>query len=68
MKIPKEYKHLADKAKKQGWMVYKTKNNHFKWVPPTPDKKVVISSATPSDINALHNFVQDLKHSGFNFS
>lgn len=59
----KELNKVIKEAKKQRWVVVKTKKNHIKWV--NPQGEVVYSACTPSDFRAIKNILEDLKRRGF---
>lgn len=62
MKIPKEYRPLAAKAKEQNWTISPTRGGHLVWLSPKGDK--VYSPSTPSDFRSLPNVIRKLKHKG----
>lgn len=57
-------KKLISLAKSQGWSVTKTGSNHIRFLPPQPDKPIVIGSSTPSDPRSMSNLKAQLKRSG----
>ncbi len=52
-------------AQEQGWEVGKTKKGHWKFVPPDPNRQIVIGSGTPGDQRAVRNLLAELKRQGF---
>ncbi len=60
-----DIKDLAKAAKEQGWRVERTKKMHWRFVPGNPAMRICIFSGTPSDRRAIHNFLADLRRSGF---
>lgn len=59
----KDITKLIREAKKQQWVIIKTKSNHIKWK--SPKGQTVFSSCTPSDPKAIQNILDDLKRKGF---
>ncbi len=46
MKIPDCYKELARTAKRQGWVISQTNNNHLRWV--NPEGRSTFTPGSPS--------------------
>jgi len=63
MKLPHEYRGLADAVLAQGWRIEPTNREHFRWLSPD-GKYIVITSKTPSDRRALANIRSDLRRAG----
>ena len=61
--MKREVQVLIKQAVDQGWVVEKTKNNHYKWISPLGG--LIFSSSTPSDHRALQNLKRDLRVNGF---
>ena len=61
--MKKEIKRLIETAKSQGWVVTQARNNHYIWLSPCGQHRVV-SSSTPSDRRALKNIEADLRRAG----
>lgn len=59
----KEYRPLVKVARKQGWIVELTNNNHLRFVPPG-DADPVVTSNTPSDQRAAKNLQSKLRRHG----
>lgn len=62
--MSKELRQLARKATKQNWTLVKTRNNHYKWVPPQKDGTPIFSSCSNSDVRALKNLQAHLRKEG----
>lgn len=62
--VRKDIDELRSLAAMQGWNVEKTGSGHWKFVPPDPNKRIVITSSTPSDRQAIHRMRADLRKSG----
>lgn len=60
-----DFKKLRKACRKQGWLVERTKNNHYKFTPPDPKKRIVYTGSTPSDKRHLKNLLGDLRRQGF---
>lgn len=58
------FSELRRLAKQQGWRVEPTKGSHWRFIPPDPTQRQVITAGTPSDRRALRNIAADLKRSG----
>lgn len=54
MKIPRQYKQLADAAQAAGWRIEPTNGGHLRWTHPAADRPV-FSAASPSDWRAVKN-------------
>lgn len=59
-----DFKKLVKECRKQGFLVEKTKNNHYAFLPPDKNKRAVYTGSTPSDRRHMQNLIQDLKKSG----
>lgn len=60
----KHLRKIIKKAKKQGWLVERTKNSHVKFIPKDKSQRPVYTGSTPSDKRALLNLKKDLERSG----
>lgn len=60
----KDLKKIKKLAESQGWTVEHTRSGHTRWVPPDPDKEIIITGKSPSDWRALKNIESRLKRSG----
>jgi len=60
-----DFRGLRQAAQEQGWVVEKTANNHWKFLPPKEENRPVYFSGSPGDWRALRNFVSALRRSGF---
>lgn len=60
----KELQKLIKSARKQGWMVEKTRGGHIRFVPPDKDKPIVVSGSTPSDRRSVLNLRAQLRRTG----
>jgi len=58
-------KQLSMELENQGWTVKLTNNSHWRFIPPDPNKNIVIASGTPSCPYAMKNILSDLKRNGF---
>lgn len=61
VKIPEQFRALADQAREQGWTI-ELSNAHLRWT--GPDGQVVTSSQTPSDRRAATQLAGDLRTAG----
>lgn len=61
MKIPKDLRKIRRQAEANGWVIKPTKNSHTMWIPPDPDKDIVIHAGSPSDPRAIKNHLSRLK-------
>lgn len=52
-------------ARKQGWTVEKTRNNHLKLT--NPEGQVYFTGSTPSDQRGVRNLVSDLRKMGLEY-
>lgn len=59
-----DFKKLLKECRKQGFVVERTKNNHYKFIPPDTTKRVVFTGSTPSDRRHMDNLLHDLRRSG----
>jgi hypothetical protein len=62
MKIPRDVRPLAQRARTQGWHVCACSGGHIRWS--SPAGGFVISSATPSDRRAPRNLRRALRRHG----
>ena len=62
VKIPEQFRPLAERLEQQGWSVEATANNHLRWV--APSGAVVVSSSTPSDHRAKQRLTTELRRAG----
>jgi hypothetical protein len=62
MKIPRDVRPLAQRARAQGWHVCACSGGHIRWS--SPAGGFVISSATPSDRRAPRNLRRALRRHG----
>jgi predicted RNA binding protein YcfA (HicA-like mRNA interferase family) len=57
---------IRKEAEQQGFRVERTNKSHWKFIPPDPDKPIVIGSSTPhNEFGARKALMRQLKHSGF---
>lgn len=59
----KEYRPLVKDARKQGWKIDLTGNNHLRFWPPHGGPPVITSN-TPSDGRAKKNLIAALRRGG----
>lgn len=59
--ISKRLHKLYDTATSQGWVVYRTNNQHLKWVP--PEGEYVFSGSTPA-VTAVQHIQTELRKKG----
>ena len=57
-------KDIIRAAKKQGFVVQRTKKGHLQFIPPDKTKPIVVASGTPSDHRELQNLLSRLRRSG----
>lgn len=62
MRIPKEMRPVAKKARDQGWTISTTKGGHIVWQSPTGKK--VFSPSSPSEYRGHKNVIRKLRHEG----
>ena len=60
----RDLKRVAALLNSLGWQCGQTKSAHWRFVPPDPDKPIVVTGGTPSDHRAVKNFIAGLKRSG----
>ena len=56
---------VLDALRRQRWRVETTGKNHHRCVPPDPTMPIVVHSSTPQDGRAHHNWIAQLRRSGF---
>lgn len=56
--------HIIEAAREQGWTVEPTRKSHVRFVPPEPDRSIVICSSTPRSPWAIRDAIRELKRSG----
>lgn len=61
----REIKDLLDQCVRQGGILTKTGNDHWKVIPPDKTKPIVYSSGTPSDFRSIRNIRAKLRRAGF---
>ena len=59
------FRNVRKAAEEQGWVVEKTKSNHFKFMPPDEGNTPVFFSGSPGEWRALRNFIAALRQRGF---
>lgn len=62
VKIPEQFRSLADQAKDAGWTIEVTDNAHLRWR--SPDGKIVISGSSPSDRRSADALTSNLRQAG----
>ena len=60
-----DFRNIRDAAEEQGWVVEKTRKNHWRFVPPDREHSPVIFSGSPGDFRAFQNFISALRQRGF---
>lgn len=55
---------LVKLAQSQGWLVERTQSGHIRFIPPSADRPMIVSSSTPSDHRSIKNLKARLKRSG----
>ncbi len=60
-----DIRKIEKAAREQGWRVERTKKGHWRFIPPDPNKKIVLGSGTPGDQRAIRNLLANLKREGF---
>lgn len=60
--MKKDLKEIVKVARKQGWEVTHTRNQHLRFR--SPDGALVFSPSTPSDHRAIKNKIADLRRAG----
>jgi len=58
-----QMKKLVKTAKEQGWLIEKTENNHWMFVPPDGGR-IIYTGSTPSDSRSRRNLIADLRRGG----
>lgn len=58
-----DFRKVTKAAKDQGWSIDATKSGHPRFTNPQGEWETF--SGTPSDVRAIHNFVQALRRKGF---
>ncbi len=64
MTINKNLRDLLNAAMEQGWAVSRTRNGHWRCVPPEPNNPIVVTGSTASDRRSLSNFRSQLRRGG----
>jgi len=64
--LPRDQRHLGGLAIKQGWTIYFTRSNHFKWC--APDGQFIFTAKSPSDHRAIRNQTAFLRRAGLELS
>lgn len=59
------FRRIKKAAEAQGWVVERTKSNHFKFQPPSTEHSPVFFSGSPGEWRALRNFIAALRQRGF---
>lgn len=62
MKIPRELRATADKARAAGWTISHTRGGHLAWK--SPAGRTVFCPSTPSDRRSVANVIGKLKRAG----
>lgn len=52
-------------AREQGWEVSRTKKAHWRFVPPDPTERIVLTSGTPSNSRTVRNLLAELTRQAF---
>jgi len=62
----KEIMKIVRKARKEGWLVVKTKNNHIQFYPPNNEEDIIVLPSTPafSSSRAFKNNIMKLRAKG----
>ena len=60
-----QFRDIRKSAVAQGWLVEKTKKNHWKFTPPKASHSPVFFSGSPGEWRALANFIAALRQRGF---
>jgi len=61
---PYDMRRVIQIAKKQGWRVDRTRKNHYRLCPPTPEEACVITSGTPGTQGSIRKAIAQLRRSG----
>jgi hypothetical protein len=64
VKIPRDYRTLAKRARNAGWSITQTGSGHLAWK--SPAGRTVYCPSTPSDRRSLLNVVGKLRRAGLN--
>ncbi len=59
-----DFDDIVRATRAQGFTVEPTRNQHVRFVPPDPTKRVVVTGGTPSDKRSLQNLISDLRRDG----
>lgn len=62
MKIPRDLKAAAERARKAGWTITQTRSGHLAWKPPSG--QTVFCPGTPSDHRSIANVISKLRRAG----
>lgn len=62
MKIPRDLRPAARKAREAGWTITRARNNHLAWKP--PNGRTVYCPSTPSDPRSVANVLGKLRRAG----
>lgn len=62
MKIPRDLRSTAKKAREQGWKIRETSGGHLAWKPPAG--RTVFCPSTPSDSHSVANVLGKLRRAG----
>lgn len=62
MKIPRDLRSAARRARAAGWTVTETRGGHLAWKPPAG--RTVFSPSTPSDRRSVANVLGKLRRAG----
>jgi predicted RNA binding protein YcfA (HicA-like mRNA interferase family) len=62
MRIPKDLRPTARRARQAGWTVTNTRGGHLAWKPPAG--RTVYSPSTPSDSRSIANVIGKLRRAG----
>lgn len=60
-----DFRGIMTAAEEQGWVVEKTRQNHWRFLPPDKERSPVIFSGSPGDYRAFQNFIAALRRRGF---
>lgn len=60
-----DFRDIRNAAESQGWVVEKTKKNHWRFNPPGEGLTPVFFSGSPGDFRAFQNFIAELRKRGF---
>lgn len=62
MKIPRDLRKTAERAREAGWTISETNGGHLAWKPPTG--RTVFCPSTPSDRRTVANVIGKLRRAG----